>query len=284
MYFRLVIWLISVVLVSHVTGHGRLIEPPSRSSMWRIKFNNPINYQDNELFCGGRSIQWEVYNGKCGVCGDSFGGPRDNEAPTGKYANGLIVRTFEVGASMEAVVHLTANHKGTFEFRLCQNDDPKKNVSQECFNQNLLRSDDGTSSFAITNTSAGYFRYTLRLPSGLRCRACVLQWKYNTGNSWGVDFVTKKGCIGCGPQEQFYGCSDIAVGHSDVQIAQQTGPAPAIPDGDVDENKWEDTMEKEQNKQQQVCTCSGAYDMTSTPIMLLNVFIAVQCLHTLVGF
>ena len=65
-------------------------------------------------------------------------------------------------------------------------------------------------------------RLKLRLPTGVTCAACVLQWKYNAGNSWGVDPVTKQGCIGCGPQEQFYGCADVAIGHDETV----TGVAP----------------------------------------------------------
>ena len=33
--------------------------------------------------------------GKCGVCGDAWGGPRDNEAG-GKYATGILVRHYKV--------------------------------------------------------------------------------------------------------------------------------------------------------------------------------------------
>ena len=36
-----------------VSGHGRLVEPPSRSSMWRYGFNTPHNYDDNAINCGG---------------------------------------------------------------------------------------------------------------------------------------------------------------------------------------------------------------------------------------
>ena len=32
------------------------------------------------------------------------------------------------------------------------------------------------------------------------------------GNNWGTDPKTGKGCVGCGPQEEFYGCSDVAIG------------------------------------------------------------------------
>ena len=36
-----------------VSGHGRLVEPPSRSSMWRYGFDTPHNYDDNAINCGG---------------------------------------------------------------------------------------------------------------------------------------------------------------------------------------------------------------------------------------
>jgi len=39
-----------------VQGHGRLLEPPSRASMWRFGFQTPIDYNDNQLFCGGFTV------------------------------------------------------------------------------------------------------------------------------------------------------------------------------------------------------------------------------------
>jgi hypothetical protein len=42
-----------------VSGHGRLMNPPARNSMWRFGFPNPVNYNDNELFCGGHAGEFE---------------------------------------------------------------------------------------------------------------------------------------------------------------------------------------------------------------------------------
>ena len=39
-----------------VQGHGILMEPPGRSSAWRVGFNTPKNYDDNALYCGGFSV------------------------------------------------------------------------------------------------------------------------------------------------------------------------------------------------------------------------------------
>lgn len=41
------------VNVDFIQGHGRMLEPPMRSSAWRYGFPTPKNYNDNELNCGG---------------------------------------------------------------------------------------------------------------------------------------------------------------------------------------------------------------------------------------
>jgi hypothetical protein len=43
------------IKVCLVNGHGRLMDPPARNAMWRFGFPNPVDYQDNELYCGGFS-------------------------------------------------------------------------------------------------------------------------------------------------------------------------------------------------------------------------------------
>ena len=47
-----------LVCIGVVWGHGRLIEPPMRSSMWRYGFKTPKNYNDNELNCGGFAVSF----------------------------------------------------------------------------------------------------------------------------------------------------------------------------------------------------------------------------------
>lgn len=46
-------------------SHGRLMDPPARNAMWRFGYPNPVNYNDNELFCGGyagKMIQYDNVN------------------------------------------------------------------------------------------------------------------------------------------------------------------------------------------------------------------------------
>lgn len=54
--------IILVYQIMWIEGHGRLVEPPSRSSMWRYGFNTPINYDDNQLFCGGYDVRIYCFN------------------------------------------------------------------------------------------------------------------------------------------------------------------------------------------------------------------------------
>ena len=48
--------LFSVILIPGCHGHGRLLVPPARSTMWREGFNTPIDYNDNQLNCGGFQV------------------------------------------------------------------------------------------------------------------------------------------------------------------------------------------------------------------------------------
>lgn len=46
-----------------------------------------------------------------------------------------------------------------------------------------------------------------------------------TGNSYGCE--GSHCCVGCGPQEQFYGCADVSVGSIDSQPHSSSGQLPA---------------------------------------------------------
>lgn len=44
-----------------VFGHGMLLDPVSRGSRWRFDARAPINYDDNQLFCGGFSVRYDFF-------------------------------------------------------------------------------------------------------------------------------------------------------------------------------------------------------------------------------
>lgn len=140
-----------------VAGHGRLMDPPSRNSMWRFGFYNPVDVYDNELWCGGLkglpnidtdrnreiinsfTVQWELNGGKCGVCGDPWNEPKPRSHEIGGiFANGKLVRQYTTGQVIDIEIELTSNHKGYFEMRLCPLIGNVVNAeTEECFNKYL---------------------------------------------------------------------------------------------------------------------------------------------------
>ncbi|XP_023217685.1 uncharacterized protein [Centruroides vittatus] len=209
----MLLWSIFLSFITLVWSHGRLLEPPSRSSMWRFGFKNPVNYDDDSLYCGGISVHWNKNGGKCGICGDPWNQPepRDNE-DGGIYGNKIIARTYKSGQEIDTNVYLTATHQGYFEFRICPLKTPDQKADQECLDQYLLERADGKGTkFPIPpGAKPDNYPVKLKLPQGLTCDRCVFQWHYRTGNSWGI-CENGKGALGCGPQEYFRGCADIAI-------------------------------------------------------------------------
>lgn len=89
---------------------------------------------------------------------------------------------------MDVEIELTANHFGRFELRLCPNNNPAREATQDCFDGYLLQiSGTRENRFYIPSETKkkGVFRYRVRLPRYITCTQCVLQWTYYTGNMWG---------------------------------------------------------------------------------------------------
>jgi hypothetical protein len=199
---RLVILsIVALAAISSINGHGRFMKPPNRSSIWRVpefaSQNPPANYDDNQLYCG--AIHQETDPGtNCGVCGDplSQATPRDNEI-NGKYYRGIITGRYSAGQVIDVEVELTAAHLGAMEWRLCAN--PGAGETQDCFNQHVLQRADGAGSKLPVDKGTGWYRTQLRLPAGVRCNHCVIQWNYRAGNG-----IPPK-------QETFRGCSDVSI-------------------------------------------------------------------------
>jgi len=224
---------VAVLFISEVKPHGRLIEPPSRSTMWRYGFNTPPNYNDHELYCGGYSRQWRTNGGKCGICGDPWDTkqPRPNEAG-GMFGNGVVVRKYEMNQVIKVRIELTANHMGYFEFRICPNNALKKPASQMCLDKHILRQQNLNGPRYFPGPGSKVFEMHYQLPKDLTCRQCVFQWRYVAGNNWGR-CKNETEAVGCGPQEEFRACSDVTITHadgtSDNTINQLVDPEVYVP-------------------------------------------------------
>ncbi|XP_068617830.1 uncharacterized protein [Battus philenor] len=193
-------------LAVSVSGHGRVLEPPSRASAWRLGFPTKPDYDDDGLNCGGFSHQHEVMNGKCGICGDPYDQrqPRSHELG-GVFGDGVIVAEYKSGQVISTTVELTAYHRGYWVFKICP--DPTRH-DQACFDEYPVELENGDLKYSPKGE--GTYTANYRLPPKLYCNHCVLQWQYVAGNNWGTCNNRTQG-LGCGKQEEFRACSDITI-------------------------------------------------------------------------
>lgn len=196
-----------VSLIDVISGHGMIMEPVNRASRWRVDGSEPRDYTDNEGYCGGIMTQHQTHGGRCGFCGDNYGDarPRAHELG-GTFGQGVIVKTYNRGQTINVVARITANHKGQFYFRICNLDQGPE--SDSCFERKVYTP--SGSEFWDLPEGTGDFNLSLALPHDLSCNHCVLQWTYVAANNWGdcPDGVNRPGC---GPQEHFRTCSDIRI-------------------------------------------------------------------------
>lgn len=124
-----------------------------------------------------------------------------------------------------------------------------------------------------------YFRYYIGseskvyemrylLPPDLTCSHCVLQWRYLAANNWGrCDDGSE--AVGCGPQEEFRACADIAIEAKDGST-DDTPYKPTPPNEGGNENDLDD---KKVNK---ISTDEpGNLYLLSLVIMLIGMFLAI---------
>ncbi|KAJ3649518.1 hypothetical protein Zmor_021258 [Zophobas morio] len=209
MSVQIFLFAISTLLVKEISGHGMLLEPPNRSSIWRFDQTATPNYQDNQNFCGGAYVQWDLNGGLCGLCGDSYSDPHPQaNENTGTFGQGRIVRTYQAGSTIDVEVLLTKNHLGSFTFSLCalQNINAPES-GEDCFE--VLPLIDGSAQYTVGPSDTDV-KLSLQLPQGKTCDQCVLRWHYRTGNNWG-DCGDGTWAKGCGAQETFRNCADVAI-------------------------------------------------------------------------
>ncbi|XP_067028879.1 uncharacterized protein [Acropora muricata] len=202
-------FLVGVNAIALILGHGMMINPHSRNSAWRDFKDRPKQYTDNQLNCGGFSVQWNRNKGKCGVCGDAYDAKNPQYVYPGKFAKDkFITKTYRRGETITVTIKITSNHQGFFTFRLGRL--MRQPITQDQLNYVLMQPD-GSSTWPLKTSTNGKFNIPLVLPKGLTCDHCVLQWWWTVGNNWGCDANGDCG-VGKGKkQETFVNCADISI-------------------------------------------------------------------------
>lgn len=207
-YFFYSSFVLVIIFLTKVESHGYLADPPARNVMWRYGFDVPTSNSYTGLNCGGTYTQHTQNGGKCGICGDGYNSNRLHEVG-GPFATGTIGKTYNMGSEIDILVQITANHKGYFEFRICPVTNENVEVTQECLDKNMLTID-GNGYRRTLLTAEKKILMKVKLPDGMSCEHCVLQWHYVAGNNWGTDPDGTSG-LGKGPQEEYHNCADIKI-------------------------------------------------------------------------
>ncbi|KAH3746829.1 hypothetical protein DPMN_181246 [Dreissena polymorpha] len=194
-----------------VNCHGGMSEPPMRSLAWRYGYDAPVNYDWNALYCGGYNV-FKESGGKCGLCGDPYNGPFENDRG-GPFDTGVIVRHYPAGLGViDVKFEISAFHKGYVTFKLCPNNDMV--LTKECLDRHPLTIKEGQENgdpYKFYPPGIGLHEVKVELPRGIICDRCVLQWTYTAGNNEGQSESGQR-CMGCGLQETFVNCADISIG------------------------------------------------------------------------
>ena len=150
--------------------------------------------------------------GRCGECGDNWATPRPRpNEEGGKFGLGIIAANYTQGQVIDVQITITMNHGGFFEFRLCADKTSANQLStDECFDKNLLEFENGSTRYILgagPGGPNGPVNLRLRLPAGVSCQYCVLQWWWKTASN--QNYCGNN--VGCGKQEQYKNCADIAI-------------------------------------------------------------------------
>ena len=106
--FNLTLFLALIILNNNekVNAHGRLLDPIARTSLWRLNKQFAVNYQDNEMNCGGLYTRLKNDN-KCGICGENEANVKLFEKGGHSYTNGYIVKTYEKEQQIQVKVEVS---------------------------------------------------------------------------------------------------------------------------------------------------------------------------------
>eukprot|EP00121_Abeoforma_whisleri_P010028 Awhi_evm1s9236 len=251
------------VLISQVQSHGMLTLPVSRNVIAALYGQDTCPHcqagggipavQSNSP--GGNYVYPETkeFSQRAGFCGNSANSNKVYDKA------GPIVNTYKAGSVIDIQLSITAHHRGIMEFRLCD----QSEITYECLSKHkLIRVKDSShdrSPIDEQNPSRYYLepgcagdsphnfdennfatlappgqRITMKykLPDGVTCDHCVLQWWWVTGNSCNIKGATDfkepnvcntdkivdtfvKSVLGnCGNgrfPEEFWNCADIAI-------------------------------------------------------------------------
>ena len=230
-----------LLLVSHVQGHGYMVEPKSRNyrAAVDVDWNNCLV---NGGGCNNANVPLKEDspqsmnnngNSVASLCGAKQGGGTNYDFPPAwnkQALNWQSQATYQQGATITVKIAMTVYHKGFFEFYAC----PRNQANtQGCFNQYPLTfvsdklygavKDNNYPMRAYASPLATQnFEFLMKLPSNLSGDV-LIQWIYYTANScnppgytqypfpWPNGFNNLGNCATPGNGERFWNCAEVTI-------------------------------------------------------------------------
>ena len=208
------------VIVACVDAHASMLKPQSRGHFLR-DFEGRNEWCDNalpgfwdKLDASERRLNGtNIRNTTCGICGPIYNGEPNKFHQVWKNGpqkfvklssyednspiyTGDIVASYNPGQTIDTTIHVGALHKGgVHTFKICRaslGQDP----TQECLDANALKFSTGNKVEDLKDGTKNNYEYKIKLPEGLTCDHCVLQWQWITAGS---------------PGQIYHSCADVRI-------------------------------------------------------------------------
>jgi hypothetical protein len=232
----IVMLLFSRLIPSH--AHGFLRNPPARNVLANSDYcPHCLNAGSVESVSQKGTLSWP--DGRHGICGDPFDGPRHHEEGGKFYMGGTPVVTYDKGSIAKFDIFLSTNHNGRFGFRICKIrkgpfDSEKEQLTEGCLNQHILKQADipeaqipGEEWYYTSPGDPTTTEYSMyyQLPENLTCdgvtATCVIQWYWQSANSCNPpgfldQYKRPYGLADCLSEgapypEEFWNCATVAI-------------------------------------------------------------------------
>jgi len=202
-------------IVLRVEGHGHMISPMSRTSMFVMDRDQwptqPAYWNNKGVWCN--NVKQDMDYGQCARCGFALGDGEGDHG--GLYGKGIIVQNYTSGAIIEVTVEISAPHYGYFEHELC----PIEQENDSCFQRLAIIEGThpvpvGHPRMCVPNQDEGrdiIMKAQVQLPSGVRCSRCTMRWTYRTSYESSPDWETWDPCWHPEPTQTFRNCADVSI-------------------------------------------------------------------------
>ncbi|KAL7676380.1 hypothetical protein ACOME3_002634 [Neoechinorhynchus agilis] len=149
----------------------------------------PIKRRSSQTNCGGLD-HLQRTGERCGICGDPFTGNTIKNV-SDLFSNVTSHKT-SVSANSNLRIHVKVDYfrPAWLEFRICKLNDHAA-IEQECFNRQILNINNVNRTRIYVSEddirSNRTYTFSVRIPYYVTCNSCILQVKYRTLDTWGVD-------------------------------------------------------------------------------------------------